>query len=47
MKEPGYRLNVALVVINKDKKVLICKRRNMNSWQFPQGGIDELSLIHI
>ena len=41
MKEPGYRLNVALVVINKDKKVLICKRKNMNSWQFPQGGIDD------
>ena len=42
----GYRPNVAMVVINSQKKVLICRRRNTKTWQFPQGGID-LSLIHI
>ena len=37
----GYRLNVAMVVLNKDNKVLFCKRRNTENWQFPQGGVDE------
>ena len=37
----GYRLNVAMIVLNKDNKVLFCKRRNSENWQFPQGGVDE------
>ena len=37
----GYRLNVAMIVLNKDNKVLFCKRRNTENWQFPQGGVDE------
>ena len=37
----GYRLNVAMIVLNKDNKVLFCKRRNEENWQFPQGGVDE------
>ena len=37
----GYRPNVAMVVINSQKKVLICRRRNTKTWQFPQGGIDK------
>lgn len=36
----GYRPNVAMVVINSENKVLICRRRNTQTWQFPQGGID-------
>ena len=40
MKENGYRLNVGLIIANKEGKLLICKRKGMNSWQFPQGGID-------
>ena len=36
----GYRPNVAMIVINNDNKVLICRRRNTQTWQFPQGGID-------
>ena len=40
MKEKGYRLNVGLIIANKQGKVLLCKRKGMNSWQFPQGGID-------
>ena len=37
----GYRLNVAMIVFNEDNKVLFCKRRNTENWQFPQGGVDE------
>ena len=37
----GYRLNVAMIVLNKDNKVLFCKRRNTENWQFPQGGVDK------
>ena len=40
INEPGYRLNVGLIVINDKGKLLLCKRKNINSWQFPQGGID-------
>ena len=35
----GYRENVAIVIINKDRKVLWAKRANENAWQFPQGGV--------
>ena len=37
----GYRLNVAMIVLNKDNRVLFCRRRNTENWQFPQGGVDE------
>ena len=40
MKEKGYRLNVGLIIANSKGKLLLCKRKGMNSWQFPQGGID-------
>ena len=40
MKEPGYRLNVGLIIANEKGELLLCKRKKMNSWQFPQGGID-------
>tara|TARA_Y100000748_G_scaffold65344_1_gene52854 strand:- start:1094 stop:1576 length:483 start_codon:yes stop_codon:yes gene_type:complete len=40
INEPGYRLNVGLIVINHKGKLLLCKRKNSNNWQFPQGGID-------
>ena len=39
-KEPGYRLNVGLIIVNDKGKLLLCKRKDINSWQFPQGGID-------
>ena len=41
MKEEGYRLNVGIIVANNEGKLLLCKRRGINSWQFPQGGIDK------
>jgi putative (di)nucleoside polyphosphate hydrolase len=37
----GYRLNVAMIVLNKENKSLFCKRRNTDNWQFPQGGVDK------
>ena len=37
-----YRLNAGIVVFNKARKVLLCRRNDVkDSWQFPQGGIDE------
>ena len=40
INEPGYRLNVGLIIINDKGKLLLCKRKNIDTWQFPQGGID-------
>ncbi len=37
----GYRLNVAMIVLNNENESLFCKRRNTDNWQFPQGGVDE------
>ena len=37
----GYRPNVAMVVLNSKNKVLICRRTNTKTWQFPQGGVDK------
>lgn len=39
--EEGYRPNVAMVVLNSKNKVLICRRTNTKTWQFPQGGVDD------
>ncbi len=37
-----YRENVAALIINKDKKVLMCEHVWIdNAWQLPQGGIEE------
>ena len=41
IKEKGYRLNVGIIVANSDGRLLYCKRKNSNNWQFPQGGIDK------
>ena len=40
IKEKGYRLNVGIIVANSYGKLLYCKRKNSDNWQFPQGGID-------
>ena len=40
MVDRAYRSNVGIIVANKHGKLLLCKRKGMNSWQFPQGGID-------
>lgn len=35
----GYRLNVGIIIVNKENKVFWAKRVKEDSWQFPQGGI--------
>ncbi|MDH2924926.1 putative (di)nucleoside polyphosphate hydrolase [Nicoletella semolina] len=37
----GYRPNVGIVICNKQGQVLWARRFGQNSWQFPQGGINE------
>lgn len=37
----GYRPNVGIVICNKNGQVLWARRFGQNSWQFPQGGINE------
>ena len=36
-----YRPNVAIIIVNKQGKILWCKRKDGKGWQFPQGGIDD------
>ena len=47
INEPGYRLNVGLIIINDKGKLLLCKRKKTTNWQFPQGGIDTVSYTHL
>lgn len=35
----GYRPNVGMVICNDRHELFWAKRRGMNAWQFPQGGI--------
>lgn len=37
----GYRPNVGIVICNRKGQVMWAKRYGQNSWQFPQGGINE------
>ena len=37
----GYRLNIGIIVINDDNKVLWAQRCNQQAWQFPQGGVQD------
>ncbi|EOX4855247.1 RNA pyrophosphohydrolase [Haemophilus influenzae] len=37
----GYRPNVGIVICNRKGQVLWVKRCGQNSWQFPQGGIND------
>ena len=37
-----FRRNAGVIVFNKHKNVLLCRRNDVkNAWQFPQGGIEE------
>ncbi len=37
-----YRLNAGIVVLNDDKRILLCERKDVKgAWQMPQGGIEE------
>ena len=35
-----YRPNVGIIIFNREGKLLWCKRKAGDGWQFPQGGID-------
>lgn len=37
----GYRSNVGIVICNEHGQVFWARRYGQNSWQFPQGGIDD------
>lgn len=37
----GFRPNVGIILCNDDGRLFWAKRVGMNSWQFPQGGIDD------
>lgn len=37
----GYRPNVGIVICNRKGQVFWAKRYGQNSWQFPQGGIND------
>ena len=37
----GYRANVGIVITNDKQQILLTKRYQQDSWQLPQGGIDE------
>lgn len=39
--EDGFRANVGIILCNCDGKVFWGKRLGQESWQFPQGGIDQ------
>ncbi len=39
--EKGFRANVGIIIFNDHGQVLLAKRYNQDSWQFPQGGVDE------
>ena len=39
--EDGYRLNVGIILANKQKKLFWGKRVGQDAWQFPQGGLNE------
>jgi len=40
MNDKSYRKNVGLIVLNNQNQLLICRRKDQQTWQFPQGGID-------
>lgn len=35
----GFRANVGIILCNREGKLFWARRRGMNAWQFPQGGI--------
>ena len=36
----GYRLNVGIILRNRDGHLLLTRRSEKHSWQFPQGGME-------
>ena len=41
MGMPAFRPNVALLLLGRDGRLLVCERlKSAGAWQFPQGGVD-------
>ena len=40
MNDKSYRKNVGFIVLNQENQLLVCRRKDQQTWQFPQGGID-------
>ena len=42
MGMPAFRPNVALLLLGRDGRLLVCERlKSAGAWQFPQGGIND------
>ncbi len=42
----GFRLNVGMIIVNKEGKVFWGKRPGQkNAWQFPQGGVNSYETL--
>ena len=41
MEATLYRPNAGIIIFNKEGRLLWCKRKSGDGWQFPQGGIDD------
>lgn len=39
--DKGYRHNVGIILRNGEGRVFWAKRKGVDAWQFPQGGIDD------
>ncbi len=37
----GFRANVGIIITNKSGQVFWCRRVGQDSWQFPQGGVNQ------
>lgn len=37
----GFRLNIGIIIINRENQVLWARRFGQNAWQFPQGGVQQ------
>lgn len=43
----SYRPNVAVLMLNRKGKLLVCERQgSKGAWQFPQGGVDMGEKLH-
>lgn len=37
----GFRLNIGIIIVNRENQVLWARRTGQNAWQFPQGGVQQ------
>ena len=41
----GFRSNVGIILLDRERRVLIAGRRGRSGWQFPQGGVLEAESV--